>query len=203
MVVVVNGKIFGGDTFSMKGSAIARLIGSKRVNPYEIFIERVKGIEKCSDGVMRNGVTAPFMPKSFKHEYHPSGNSLCYTIQTAHLMGCDPIYALGFTLKSGSRYFWGESKNPILNRGSIYDVRRAVAWLKWYEHSWPGRVQLVQGWAGPVYDVLQMVTCDALLKRFECPGSGTPERNSAANGRDVPEEERLRPDGDGPFHWLL
>lgn len=203
MVVVVNGKIFGGDVFSMKGSAIARMIGSKRVNPYEIFIARPKEVEKCSDGVMRNGVSAPFMPKSFKHEYHPGGNSLCYTIQTAHLMGCDPIYAMGFTLKSGSRYFWGDTKNPILNRGSIYDVRRALDWLSWYQSTWPGRVQLVQGWTGPVYDVFQMVTCDALRERFERPGSGASERNAESDGRDVPEEQRLRPDDDGPVAWLL
>ncbi len=118
-------------------------------------------------------------------------------------MGGEPIYLLGFTLKDGSRYFWGSNANPITKRGSNYDLRRALDWLSWYERTWPGRVQLVDGWSGPVYDVFKTVTCDELLERFECQSSGTPEQNSEPNGGDVLAEERLRSDGDGPVSWLL
>lgn len=146
----------------MKGNAIARQVGTKRVDPYLIKIARPKGTELCSDGVRRNGVSKPYMPKSLADEYHPGGNSLCYTIQTAHLMGSQEIYGLGFTLKTGSRYFFGD-KNPVTKRHSIYDERRALDWLAWYEAQWPGRARLMEGWDGPAYDVLQTVTCDELL----------------------------------------
>lgn len=141
---------------------MARQVGTKRVDPYEIGIARPKGTELCPDGVRRNGVSAPFIGKSIAEDYHPGGNSLCYTIQTAYHMGSQEIYCLGFTLKSGSRYFFGQ-KNPVTKRTSIYDERRALDWLAWFESQWPGRAKLVEGWDGPAYDVLQTVTCDDLL----------------------------------------
>ena len=105
------------------------------------------------------------MPKSLDDDYHPTGNSIGYTIQTAHLMGSEEIYCLGFTLKSGSPYFFGSNQNPVTKRTSIYDTHRALAWLEWYESKWPGRARLVEGWDGPVYDVLQVVTHDELLNK--------------------------------------
>jgi hypothetical protein len=149
----------------MRGEAISRMIGTKKVQPYHIRIQRPKGTELCPDGVRRNGVSKPFMPKSFVDEYHPGGNSICYAIQTAHLLGSEEIYLLGFTLKSGSRYFFGE-KNPVSRRASIYDSRRALDWLKWFEKTYPGRAKLVAGWDGPVYDILQTISNDDLLEAF-------------------------------------
>lgn len=148
----------------MKGDKLSRMIGTKLVNPYRITIACPKGTVLCDDGVRRNGVSAPYMPKLITDDYHPGGNSLCYTIQTAHLMGSEEIYGLGFTLKSGGRYFFGD-KNPVTKRTSIYDERRALDWLAWYESTWPGRARLIEGWDGPAYDVLQKVTNDELLNR--------------------------------------
>lgn len=148
----------------MKGEAIARQVGSKRIQPYHITIGRPKGTVLCSDGVRRNGISSPFMPESLTSDYHPGGNSLCYTIQTAHLMGSTEIYALAFTLKSGGRYFFGD-KNPVTKRTSIYDERRALDWLSWYESQWPGRARVMEGWDGPAYDVLPKVTYDELLNK--------------------------------------
>lgn len=152
----------------MKGAAIARQVGTKRIDPLHIKIARPKGTVLCDDGVRRNGISKPFMPKRITDEYHPGGNSATYTIQTAHLMGSEEIYLLGFTLKSGGRYFFGD-KNPVTKRTSIYDERRALDWLAWYESQWPGRARLVEGWDGPIADVLQTVSNDELLNRNRAP----------------------------------
>jgi hypothetical protein len=148
----------------MRGQAIACQIGRKRIQPYHIRIARPKGTVLYDDGVRRNGVSKAFMPKSLTDEYHPGGNSLCYSIQTASLMGSTEIYALAFTLKSGGRYFFGD-KNPVTKRASIYDTHRALDFLSWYEATWPGRAKLVEGWDGPVYDVLETISYDELLDR--------------------------------------
>jgi hypothetical protein len=204
LVVVANQGIFGQGVFSMKGEAIARQVGRKRIQPYHIRIARPKGTVLYDDGVRRNGVSKAFMPKSLTDEYHPGGNSLCYSIQTAHLMGIEKIYCLGFTLKSGSRYFFGTEQNPVTKRASIYDTHRALDWLAWFQASWPGRAHVTEGWDGPVYDVLPKLTNDELRERFEPPSSGSDEPDSEPPGaRDV-DVERLRQDrGDQPVHWLL
>ena len=166
MVVVANKGIFGQGVFSMRGEAIARQIGKKRINPFHISIAQPKGVIRGRDGIARNGVSPPFMPESIGSDYHPTGNSIGYTIQTAHLMGSEEIYLLGFTLKSGGRYFFGTDKNPVTKRTPIYDERRALDWLSWYESQWPGRARLIEGWSGPVYDVLETVSNDELLDKF-------------------------------------
>lgn len=175
----------------MKGSAVARFIGAKRINPQHIQIAPPKGTVLYPDGVRRNGVTPPYMPESLAAPFHPGGNSFCYTIQLAHLMGCFPIYALGFMLKPGSGYFWGNNTNPVTKRGSIYDTRRALEWLSWYQQEWPGRVQLVEGWSGPVYDVFLKVTHDELRERF-VPESG--------GSRELDAEQHSEESASG---WLL
>jgi hypothetical protein len=167
------------------------MVGAKRIDPFHIRIAAPKGTVRYPDGVRRNGVTPSYMPESLTAELHPGGNSLCYTIQLAHLMGCDPIYALAFTLKPGSAYQGGSNVNPVTKRASMYDVRRALEWLSWYQQQWPGRVQLVEGWSGPVYDVFPKVRCDELLERFERQGEGSRQRN--------PEQHREEP-AEG---WLL
>ncbi len=168
----------------MKGESIARMIGSRRITPYYIHIGQPEGVFRDSKGVARNAVTPPYMPKSITDAYHPGGNSLCYSIQTAHLMGASQIYAMGFTLQDGSPYFWGDRVNPILKRSSIYDTHRALPWLKWYESKWPGRVKLVEGWDGPVYEVLQKVTYDELRARFEAKSSSASERDPEPRGQE-------------------
>lgn len=148
----------------MRGEALARQVGTRQIRPYHIQVARPRGTVLCEDGVRRNGVSPPFMPKSLTEEYHPGGNSLCYTIQTAHLMGSERMLCLAFTLRDGSSYFFGD-RNPVTNRRTAYDSRRALDWLAWYEKRWPGRAKLVEGWDGPAYDVLQTVTCDELMDR--------------------------------------
>lgn len=97
-----------------------------------------------------------YLPESYAHPFHPGGNSVCYCIQHAHLMGADPIYLIGFTLQAGTAYAWGERRNPVHKRPPFYDVPRAMDWLRFYESRYPGRVRLDPSFDGPIYDVFQV-----------------------------------------------
>lgn len=106
-------------------------------------------------GKWLNTAVPPYMPANASAKFHPSGNSVCYAIQWGMLMGCDPIYLMGFTLRSGSGYDWGTA-NPITQKPAFYDLERALAFLRFVEGRWPGRVRLLPGWEGPIYDVFHV-----------------------------------------------
>ena len=148
----------------MKGDKLSRMVGTKLIETYNITIAKPKGTVLCDDGVRRNGISKPYMPKLITDEYHPGGNSICYVLQTAHHMAAKEMILMGFTLKSGGSYFFGD-KNPVTKRASIYDERRSLDWLIWFETTWPGKAKLVEGWDGPVYDILDTVSYDELLDR--------------------------------------
>lgn len=135
--------------------------------PAEIDIQKMPpgGERDQETGMFRPPLVQPFMPKSIRDAYHPSGNSLCYMIQTAHLMGCDPIYCVGFTLQTGTGYFFGR-KNPVLGRTTIYDHNRAFDWLRWYGAKY-GRAVLWPGFQGPVYDVMETLDAEEATKLAE------------------------------------
>lgn len=152
--------MFGGGPYSVAGSSSLRTIGKKKWPITEISIDPPRAIHRAKSGLIQRQHVPPFMPTTFRDSYHPGGNSLCYMIQTAHLMGCDPIYCLGFTLSTGTGYFFGR-ENPVNGRMGFYpDPDRAVAWLRWYESRWPGRARLWPGWSGPVYEALEVVSDD-------------------------------------------
>jgi hypothetical protein len=147
-----------------------RVVGRRKWPVSEIFIQQPKAVTRDGKGRIQRQHTPPFMPSSMRQPYHPGGNSLCYMIQTAHLMGCSPIYCLGFTLVNGTGYFFG-LENPATGKRSFYnDPARAIDWLKWYESRWPGRARLWPGWTGPVYEVLE--TADAREIDERCRGKG-------------------------------
>ena len=133
-----------------------RMVGQKKWPVTPIRIGKSLPGKSGKDRVYRPGLTDPYMPARASDDYHPGGNSVCYMIQTAHLMGCDPIYLLGFTLQSGSGYFFGMN-NPVLKRRAKYqdDGARPIHWLRWYSKRYPGRVLLWPGWQGPIYDVFE------------------------------------------------
>ena len=147
-----------------------RAIGvpARRIHTYAIrpmrsggrIIEDVHGRR-----VFRTGIQEPFMPGSFKDEFHYGKNSLCFMTQIAHLLGAGQIYALGFTLQPGSPYFLGRM-HPLRGQPSIYDVDAAVHWLSWYEQQHPGKLKLLPGFQGPVYDVLQTEDLDGYRTRL-------------------------------------
>lgn len=183
-----------------------RLIGQRAWPVLMIQIRSLKGVpgqrvEKKGVGVWHRNIHPPYLPDKITDSYHPSGNSLCYAIQTAHLMGCNPIYALAFTLKSGSGYFHGLS-NPVTRTRSVYDEDRALSWLRWYSAQHPNRVRLLPGWDGPIYSVLPTEKLDDYYRILGV-GSlperqGPPERDAVEGGGDVHGVERLRSDGGAP-----
>jgi len=158
----MNESIFGGGVFSMRGGKMLRQVGSRLIEPYLIRIAKPKGTVLFPDGVRRNGVSEPYMPETLSEPFHPTGNSIGYTMQLAHLMGAGRILLHAFTLRNGSRYDFGDL-NPITKRPPVYDLRRALDWLTWFESKWTGKAMLVPGWDGPIQDVLQTISLDELL----------------------------------------
>ncbi len=179
MACVVSKHIFGGGVYSTTHSKLLRMVGSGQRKLCEIEVMRRGRGVRLPSGAYRASVQEPFMPEKLTDPYHPSGNSLCYMIQTAHLMGFDPIYAMGFTLQSGLGYHFGRT-NPVTKRTSFYDSEVPLLWLRWYEARYPGRVRLLPGWEGPVYEVFQTEGFDGARLRALC-GDG-PETVSQCSG---------------------
>ncbi len=168
-----------------------KMIGKDSPKPFEVDIGPL-GKMASRGGRTRRAIVPPYMPEHLGKPLHPGGNSACFSIQIAHLMGAESIYLLGFTLQNGSRYFFGQ-RNPVLRRSAIYDHERACDWLSWYEATYPGKAKLLPGWSGPIYNVLQSVSQDEF------------ERKSRAR-RDAEEQlvssdrsgESVHPDGKQP-----
>jgi hypothetical protein len=184
MVIVANGAIFGGGPYSVAGSKAARMVGRRTWPVSQIRIAKAKGGARGKDGVFRPSIVPPFMPERITDPYHPGGNSICYTLQTAHLMGASKIYLLGFTLVPGSGYDFGR-QNPVTRRDSVYDVERAMEWLRWFAANHPGRVKLWPGWPGPLHEVFDEVD---EAEEAALLGSG-PQRQPDSPGQHGPEVE--------------
>lgn len=112
------------------------------------------------DGRISPAKLPPYFVKNLDEPFHPGGNSLCYAMQYALMMGADPIYLMGFTLVSGSGYEFGRN-NPVKkirgrSRPTLYETERAMEWLREVEKHWPGRVRLLPGWEGPLYDLFDV-----------------------------------------------
>ena len=135
------------------------MVGRGERQMAEVAIRRHNMGMTLKGGRMVSNMHPPYLPEKLTDEFHPGGNSVCYGIQLAHLMGCNPIYLLGFTLRSGSNYFYGR-QNPVTGRSTLYQAERALHWLRWYESQHPGRVRLFPGWDGPIYDVFQVEDYD-------------------------------------------
>jgi hypothetical protein len=164
LVVVANKRLFGGGPYSVAGSNSLRIVGQRKWPIAEIGIDIPKSVVRARGGEIQRQHVPPFLPKTFADLYHPGGNSLCYMIQTAHLMGCSPIYCLGFTLSTGTGYFFGLD-NPATGKRSFYsDPARAIDWLRWYDSQHPGRARLWPGWLGPVNEALEVVSEDEVQR---------------------------------------
>jgi len=155
----VNKRIFGGGIMSPAGGKQLRMIGKGEAKRFEIKIET------CSHKQIKPGR----LPKTLAHEWHPGGNSLCYAVQLAHLMGAKRIVAVGFTLQSGSRY-QHDGGNPATRQETTRygDITRPMAWLRWYSDTFPGMLWLDATFQGPIYDELHEATCP----RFKGPDRG-------------------------------
>lgn len=191
MATVTHSRLFGAGVMSPAYSRHLRMVGEGVARPFEVEIAKINKLV-MRDGKQQRAIVPPYMPEHLGKPLHPGGNSVCFAIQIAHLMGARRIFLAGFTLQSGSRYFFGQ-KNPVLHRASIYDSDRACHWLKWYEAQYPGHARLLPGWSGPIYDVLGAVSHDELEEAL---------RKKAGEGGDAAEQHvpRAERDGDQSVH---
>lgn len=125
-------------------------------------------IQRAPASWRQNGKAAvrgmdPYLPEKAAAEWSNGGNSLTYAIQLAHLMGCGQMFAIGFTLASGSPYFFAR-QNPATRKPSRYQEEIPLAWCRWFEKRFPGRVLLDPTFDGPVYSVFRKATSDARSK---------------------------------------
>jgi hypothetical protein len=174
MACVVSKHIFGGGAYSTTHNKLLKMVGSGQRKLAEIEIKRRGRGMRMPNGVYRANMEPPYLPEKLTDPYHPSGNSLCYMIQTAHLMGFDPIYAMGYTLQSGTPYAFGRT-NPVTRKASFYDQDVPMVWLRWYEARYPGRVRLLPGWSGPIYEVFQTEGFDGGTRLCALRGDGSAE----------------------------
>jgi hypothetical protein len=178
MVVVAGANIFGGGVFSTAHARKMKMVGQGQRSITEIKIKSLGGARRTKTGSIEFAVEPPYMPASISEPFHPGANSLCFAIQLAHLMGCSPIFAVGFTLQNGSGYHFGRI-NPVTKRSTFYEQKRALAWCEWHAASFPGRVQLDPGFSGPIYDIFPKANFDEVQ---EPAGS-----HAADDGRHEPE----------------
>lgn len=172
MACVVSKHIFGGGVYSTTHNKLLKMVGSGQRHLAEIVVKRRGRGMRMPNGAYRANVEPNWMPEKITDPYHPGGNSLCYLIQTAHLMGFDSIYAMGFTLQSGTPYAFGRT-NPVTRRKAFYDGEVPLLWLRWYEARYPGRVRLLPGWSGPIYEVFQTEGFDAGTRLCALRGDGS------------------------------
>lgn len=137
-----------------------RMVGGAPRTVSEISIARLTGAQRAKDGTMSYALMPPFVPRSLREDLHHGGNSLCFAIQIAHLMGADQIYAVGFTLQSGGGYFFSRT-NPVTRKATVYQHERALAWCRWFESKFPGRVQVDPTFDGPITGVFKKANFDA------------------------------------------
>jgi len=193
MVTVVSKGIFGGGVYSVAHSQKMKMVGTKKVQPLEIRIRPFAGIQRKGK---KYGLRPfpPYVPNSASELFHPGGNSLCFAIQLAHVMGCNPIVASGFTLQSGSNYHFGGNINPATRRPSVYQPDLAMAWLAWYSSAFPGRVLLDPSFDGPVTSVLRKAApgeIERIARAQHANGGGHESDQGSKSGH---EEGSLRQD---------
>lgn len=166
-VVLATTGIFGhGSFYSGKSPNVARQLGQNAPHIVHFRIQTPigRGYRDQATGFFHRPADPPRLVASPDEPFHFGGNSVCYALQWAHLMGASAVYLMGFTMQSGSGYFFMQGK-PTKASG-VYEVDRANAFLRLVQEQRPGWVQLVDGWSGPIYDLLPSTT---LAKAFKPP----------------------------------
>lgn len=154
MVALINEAIFsGGGIYGKRpaGLMVKALGQSPSAHVCRYKIKRTKGGVRKRDGKWCPNVPPPWLPKNYDTPFHPTGNSVAYCIQHATLMGASEIVLMGFTLKDGSSYEFGRF-NPVTKKPPIYNSEPTLAFCRWYQQQFPGRIRLAKGWDGPLYD---------------------------------------------------
>lgn len=134
------------------------MAGKARLRPFTIKISQPPRIQRRG-GRGRPAFQDPFVPADLRQPFHFGGNSFCYGVQLAHLMGAGRIICLGFTHRSKTGYEHGDT-NPVTRRQNSYSedhVERVLHWSRWYEETFPGKVLLDKQWHGPLNEVFGMI----------------------------------------------
>jgi len=165
-VVICTTSIFGrGSIYSAKSPNIARELG-KNSKPHQCHF-RINmsqgGYRDPKTGFFHRPMSEPFFIMDPTQPFYFGGNSLCYALQWAEIMGASSAALMGFTLKSGSGYFFLPDGQKPTRHSGIYELDRASAFLRALEARKPGWAKAVDGWDGPIYDLLQRTSlADAL-----------------------------------------
>jgi len=138
-----------------------RVVGKRTVYPTQISIEPTRGGRRLPSGQYRRTGLAPYCPKTAGEAYSFGGNSLCYALQTAKILGCNRAYLLGFTLANGAGYFFG-AENPVTRKKTFYDADVPMEWCRWFASRYPGYARLLPGFGGPIEDIFEHATLDEL-----------------------------------------
>lgn len=147
-----------------------RLVGRKY--KYDLVLWKTnppKGGQRQRNGQFSRPLQPPFVPSSIAEPLHFGANSLCYCIQLAHIMGARTIYVHAMTLEQKQGYEHGPD-HPLIPRHPGYENRHVLAWLRWYAENHPGRVKLVRGWHGPLYDAHLFEEVDLHVEHSESQG---------------------------------
>lgn len=164
MVALVNEAILSssGSPYGKRSENLAvRMLGKQRSQSICTYrIERIRGGQRRGR-VWAPNYPPPRLPKTYAEAFHPTGNSMAYCLQHAHLMGAKEIYLMGFTLRPGSAYEFGRF-NPVTKKPSFYEqsaIESVISFCQHFEKAFPGRARLVKGWEGPIYQagVFQVV----------------------------------------------
>jgi hypothetical protein len=154
MVVLMSQGMLGAGAFGKTPLSLQiRTIGGDNLKVVKFPIQNARRAPgRTINGKYHPNAAPPYFVDQADKPFHYGANSICYALQWGLLMGADPIYLMGFTLQSGTAYEFG-STNPATKRASTYNIWRAIEWCGELEKRWPGRVRLLPGWKGPIYDV--------------------------------------------------
>jgi hypothetical protein len=153
-IVLASKGIFGrSGYYSWKSPNIARIVGRPGKPHIEMFniLAPQRGRTDPKTRIYHPTLPAPYLATAPDHPFFLGGNSACYAINWAHLMGAKDCVLYGFTMKSNGGYFFGNGEKPTPQSG-IYDTRYLKPFMEFVAQHEPGFVKLAKGWEGPLYD---------------------------------------------------
>jgi hypothetical protein len=170
-IVICTTAIFGkGSVYSAKSPNVARQLGINQ-GPhrchFRIHMPDKGGWRDPQTGIFHRPMSEPFSVSDPNQPFHYGGNSLCYALQWAEIMGASSAILMGFTLNSGSGYFFlPEGQRPTRNSGIDYEPNRVMMSLRALEARKPGWAKVVDGWDGPLYDLLPRTSLAAAFSQL-------------------------------------
>jgi hypothetical protein len=108
-VGLVNRGIHEGGIYSTRRFDLSRTVG--RPKNLQI-LWHIQDPNKYGGAILKGkwepNLTPGFLPGSIRNPLHPSGNSIGYALQFAHIFGAGSVTLIGFTGTRSGGYDWGE-----------------------------------------------------------------------------------------------